>query len=615
MAILRYWPAFTTEHSRSTHNTWDEIGEALIRELDYSTVTLQLNTAEKDTREDVIAKVQVDMNQFLESSLDKPYTFTLMPTDGFGARSTVTIMSKYIPVSMQLLKRESITDTGMLRIDLLDGKGLPSADRNGKSDPYCVFSVDGERVHKSEVCKKTLAPVWNEKFETHIYSRERSELLLEVFDWDRVGRPPLYRVQRRQDPLTGFAPLVGTSDKLGRAIVDIDNGIEPFEAVEKTVSLARFDDTTKSAGEIRIRLVFTPQFMHRTRKATSTFSAGRIGTSLGGGVANVGGGVVHAGEFVGKTGVGAVSTVGKAGFHGVSSVGKGVFGVGRRLTGQQSRRTSYAPNDAVDFAAVPTGSGVSGTTPPGDENGYEVLAAAAGSHHGAAGFGATDTGTAGNLTVTLGELKSVGDQGEKKAILVKLNGGKTLFESHSHKDEPAVLGETFSVNTPAEGPADLTLQAVHKKAIGSDKVLASATFSVWQYVSPSAPSASVTIPLAGGYAGQLEVSLAVRSPAEAPLPLFSVRILTPLCTAVDSGPSLSLAVGLVLDARPGSEVYRWLDDGRITFDQAFAVLERALQSAQGVFACSRLSIASHLLPLPICAYTCPYTSTSTKTLL
>ena len=182
-----YWPAFSTEHSRSKHNTWDEIGEALIRELDFSSVTLQLNTAEKDTREDVIARIQVDMNEFLENTLDKPFTFSLLPTDGGGPRSTVTIMSKYIPVEMQLLKRESINNTGSIRVDLLDGKGLPSADRNGKSDPYCVFELNGERVYKSEICKKTLAPVWNEKFEMHVPSREKAEFLVEVYDWDRVG--------------------------------------------------------------------------------------------------------------------------------------------------------------------------------------------------------------------------------------------------------------------------------------------------------------------------------------------------------------------------------------------------------------------------------------------
>ncbi|BGP56395.1 Tricalbin-2 [Rhodotorula sphaerocarpa] len=504
-----YWPTFSTEHSRSTHNTWDEIGEVLIRELDFSTVTLQLNTADKDTREDVIAKVTVDMNDFLESSLDKPFTFTLMPTDGFGSRSTVTIMAKYIPVEMQLLKRESITNTGSVRVDLLDGKGLPSADRNGKSDPYCVFELNGERVYKSEVCKKTLAPVWNEKFEMHVPSRERAQFLLEVYDWDRVG----------------------AADKLGRASIDLDEGIEPFQAVERTVTLSDFKDASKSAGEIRIRMVFTPQFMHRSRQATSTFSAGRIGSTLGGGVYTVGGGVLHAGEFVGRAGVGAVGTVGKAGvgavgtvgragvgavgtvgkagFHGVGAVGKGVFGVGRRLTGQ--RRGSYAPSDAVDFAATDAADpAAAGYALPGEDT--EVLMAP--TEQGGAEVQelavVPGAGAPGSLTVTLGQLTNGGDAGDKKAVVVKLNHGKPVLETHSHRVEGDSVSfhETVVVKTPAEGAADLTFNVVHKKAIGSDKVLASATVPIWQHISPSAPAATFPVPLTGSHPGQLVVSLA-----------------------------------------------------------------------------------------------------------
>jgi hypothetical protein len=39
-----YWPAYSTEPARSPHAVWDEIGEAVIRELDYSHVILKLNT-------------------------------------------------------------------------------------------------------------------------------------------------------------------------------------------------------------------------------------------------------------------------------------------------------------------------------------------------------------------------------------------------------------------------------------------------------------------------------------------------------------------------------------------------------------------------------------------
>jgi len=110
---------------------------------------------------------------------DKPAEFVLTDDMG-GHKSTVTISAKYVPVPITLEMRETVnsmsdirivriiakvykhTDTGVLRVDLLEGSGLKSADRNGKVDPYCSFSLNGTKVHKSSVQKKTLTPKWNE---------------------------------------------------------------------------------------------------------------------------------------------------------------------------------------------------------------------------------------------------------------------------------------------------------------------------------------------------------------------------------------------------------------------------------------------------------------------
>lgn len=97
----------STEHARSTKAVWDEIGEAFIRELDYSQIILKLNTAEKDTREEIIASHTMDMNAFLEACLDKPATFVLTDAMG-GNRNTIVITSKYIPVEITLEPRESV---------------------------------------------------------------------------------------------------------------------------------------------------------------------------------------------------------------------------------------------------------------------------------------------------------------------------------------------------------------------------------------------------------------------------------------------------------------------------------------------------------------------------
>jgi len=40
----------------------------------------------------------------------------------------------------------------------------------GKSDPFVVFTLDSQRVFKSQAKKKTLHPEWNESFSVSIVS-------------------------------------------------------------------------------------------------------------------------------------------------------------------------------------------------------------------------------------------------------------------------------------------------------------------------------------------------------------------------------------------------------------------------------------------------------------
>ena len=47
----------------------------------------------------------------------------------------------------------------------------------GKSDPFAVFSLNGRRVYKSQTKKKTLKPVWDEKFEVQVVSVHHSTVL------------------------------------------------------------------------------------------------------------------------------------------------------------------------------------------------------------------------------------------------------------------------------------------------------------------------------------------------------------------------------------------------------------------------------------------------------
>lgn len=53
---------------------------------------------------------------------------------------------------------------------LLTGHDLLAVDRGGKSDPYAIFTLNGERVFKSSVKKKTVHPEWHEDFSVSVVS-------------------------------------------------------------------------------------------------------------------------------------------------------------------------------------------------------------------------------------------------------------------------------------------------------------------------------------------------------------------------------------------------------------------------------------------------------------
>jgi Ca2+-dependent lipid-binding protein len=149
-----------------------------------------------------------------------------------------------------------------------------------------VFELNGRKVFKSQVQKKTLTPVWNERFETMVESRAGSRFELEVFDWNQIE----------------------TAKSLGTGIIDL-TGLEPFEASEIDVPIQTIKHGSR--GYVRVRLVFSPEMIMRSRKNTSTFSAaGRTLTSVGTAPIAVGKGVGK-GVFAGGKGVA----------HGVGALG------------------------------------------------------------------------------------------------------------------------------------------------------------------------------------------------------------------------------------------------------------------------------------------------------
>lgn len=175
---------------------------------------------------------------------------------------------------MALDPSESINNMGTLRLDILDADDLPAADRNGFSDPYCKFNLNGKEIYKTKTQKKTLHPAWNEYFECPIKSRTAANFRVSVMDWDMGDK----------------------DDLLGEAMINLEL-LEPFKPQEMVLTL------NGKSGVLRLKLLFKPDYVTRSRQGSSTFSGtfaapGKIVGAPVKGVGMVGGGVVKGASFL-----------------------------------------------------------------------------------------------------------------------------------------------------------------------------------------------------------------------------------------------------------------------------------------------------------------------------
>ncbi|KAF1831287.1 tricalbin [Decorospora gaudefroyi] len=276
------YASYSSAKIRNNKMTFNDVGDTMIRELDFSRITLRIiehiDNDGDDHEDHVIAKLTGNTIDTLRRSLNTPTQFTLK--DKNGRENKITVMLKYIPVKMRLDPSESFNNQGTLRVDVLDAADLPAADRNGFSDPYCKFLLNDKEVYKTKTQKKTLHPAWNEYFEVSVRSRTAANFVVNVFDWDFGDK----------------------ADFLGKSSINLEI-LEPFQQQEVTLAL------DGKSGLIRLRMLFKPDYVVRSRQGSSTFSGtfavpgkviGAPVKGVGKGAAFVGGGVVRAGTFLGR---------------------------------------------------------------------------------------------------------------------------------------------------------------------------------------------------------------------------------------------------------------------------------------------------------------------------
>ncbi|KAL9040924.1 MAG: hypothetical protein Q9214_004293 [Letrouitia sp. 1 TL-2023] len=271
------FPSFSSAKAKTKSTQFGETGDAFVRELDVSKITLRLREkvdrkGEGEKSDSTIAKLQGSTMDTLLRCLHKPTELVLKGSDGTTNRITVSL--KYIPVRMQLDPSESINNMGELRVDVLDADDLPAADRNGYSDPYCKFDLNGKEVYKTKIQKKTLHPAWNEYFLCPVTSRTAAKFNVKVLDWDFGDK----------------------ADLLGTAEINLEL-LDPFKPKEIILAL------DGKSGVLRLKLLFKPDYVTRSRQGSSTFSGtfatpGKVIGAPVKGVGMVGGGVVKGASFL-----------------------------------------------------------------------------------------------------------------------------------------------------------------------------------------------------------------------------------------------------------------------------------------------------------------------------
>lgn len=350
---------------------------------------------------------------------------------------------------MELDPSESINNMGKLRVDVLDAMDLPSADRNGKSDPYCKFELNGQEVYKTKVQKKTLRPAWNEFFECSVPSRTAAKFHVTVYDWDFADKP----------------------DYLGGADINLES-LDPFQASESRYIL------DGKSGTIRLRLLFRPDYVTRMKHGTSTFSGtfaapGRIVTGVAG--VPLKGGVAVAGA-VGQ-GVGKGATFLRRGVFGKKGHADEVPAVTEEVTEMPTLQTNGTDvSSSADGSPGPAtalaesgGAAVMAASNSTESPGHGRAKSMTGSsiHSGVAG-----SGPAGSASFTVVSASGFPPSSNLYISISQTSPReKTIGKTKHHKarDGQWTFGETFTAKCAAD--AQFKVEARGEHTFGSDDSL------------------------------------------------------------------------------------------------------------------------------------------------
>lgn len=404
----RAYPDYVTRSSKGGKLT-SGTGSAFIRDLENSQVTLRLTSKPTVTsRSDVLAVTEkpIKVKQLLQDGFEKPTTISF-------AGNKINLSTEYAPCTVDLGPSETMADTGLLQLSIISASGLRSADSGGSSDPYVEAIVDGTQVFRSQTVKKSLNPEWNENCSINVPSRTRSEIRLEVFDWDRTG----------------------TNDSLGYVIMDLTK-----LPVDKATAM-EFKFNTQ--GTLKIAANFKPMYIQPSVAAASGGSAldglagapiklvgNAAGLATGAAGAAVGGALNVTGDVAG----GATKAVGAVGGGAVKAVGGITGGITKGFHHSSSSKKTSAPSSpqkaSRTASRLSTDSGVS--------------------------FASTSMGDSmpGRISITSFKSEKITDSLSVKVSLASTKKTKDIFKTHAAKYNSSSGSYTWNESVPFKAPPE-----------------------------------------------------------------------------------------------------------------------------------------------------------------
>ncbi|KAJ3098015.1 hypothetical protein HDU97_004375 [Phlyctochytrium planicorne] len=176
---------YTSAGNRTNNPVWDHTFTYFMADSDAASFVFEVRES-KDGK--FLGQVVVPVKDIVQKKSGDASAdwFKLSGTSG-----KVRITFKWLPLDMEnahsnaeIVRKEPI---GMLKVTVLEAKGVANVEAFRKSDPYAKLNLSRRLVGSTHVKDNTLDPVWNEIFYAVCYSRNET-LRIDLFDSNKVKK-------------------------------------------------------------------------------------------------------------------------------------------------------------------------------------------------------------------------------------------------------------------------------------------------------------------------------------------------------------------------------------------------------------------------------------------